>query len=105
MPDLKLLALAKQLQDRAEEALVRAETFHDPDCKRLMRQIAATYEELAERLKKEGARWTVRNARLSGRPLLVDLPPTLMIALMVWSWSKPQPSPCASQSCAGWCGS
>jgi hypothetical protein len=53
MPDLKLLALAKELRDRAAGALVRVETFHDPDCKRLMRQIAATYEELAERLEKE----------------------------------------------------
>jgi hypothetical protein len=39
--------------ETAEEALTRAETFHDPDCKRLMRQIAATYEELAERLERE----------------------------------------------------
>jgi bacterioferritin (cytochrome b1) len=53
MPDLNLLAIAQELRDRAEEALTRAETFHDPDCRRLMRQIASTYEELAERLERE----------------------------------------------------
>jgi O-methyltransferase involved in polyketide biosynthesis len=53
MPDLKLLAISRQLRDRAEEARGRAETFHDPEAKRLMHQIAATYEELAQRLERE----------------------------------------------------
>jgi hypothetical protein len=53
MPDLKLLAIVQELRDRAEEALVKAETFRDPETKRLMRQIAATYEEVARRLERE----------------------------------------------------
>jgi hypothetical protein len=53
MPDLKLLATVQELRDRAEEARVKAETFHDPECKRLMCQIATTYEEVARRLERE----------------------------------------------------
>ena len=53
MPDLKLLATARELRERAEEALAKAETFHDPEAKRMMRQIAATYEEVARRLERE----------------------------------------------------
>ncbi len=53
MPDLKLPAIAQELRDRAEEALTRAETFRDPETKRLMRQIAETYEEVARRLERE----------------------------------------------------
>jgi hypothetical protein len=53
MPDLKLLAIAQELRDRAEEALIRAESFRDPETKRLMRQVAATYEEVAGRLERE----------------------------------------------------
>jgi hypothetical protein len=53
MPDLKLLAVAQELRNRAEEARTRAETFRDPDTKRLMRQVAATYEEVARRLERE----------------------------------------------------
>lgn len=36
--DLKQLAIAQELRERVEEALARAETFHDPECKRPMRQ-------------------------------------------------------------------
>ncbi len=53
MPDPKLLAIAQELRDRAEEARTKAESFRDPDTKRLMRQVAATYEEVARRLEKE----------------------------------------------------
>jgi hypothetical protein len=53
MPDRKLLAIVQELRDRAEEALAKAETFNDPDCKRLMRQIATTYEDVARRLERE----------------------------------------------------
>jgi hypothetical protein len=53
MPDLKLLAIVQELRDRAEEALVKAETFRDPENKLLMRQIAATYEDVAQRLERE----------------------------------------------------
>ena len=55
MPDLKLLAVARELRDRAEEALAKAETFRDPEAKRMMRQIAATYEEVARRLEREAS--------------------------------------------------
>jgi hypothetical protein len=53
MPDLNLLATARELRERAEEALAKAETFHDPEAKRMMRQIAATYQEVARRLERE----------------------------------------------------
>jgi hypothetical protein len=53
MPDLKLLAIAQELRDRAEEALARAETFRDTYAKEKMREIAATHEELARRLERE----------------------------------------------------
>jgi hypothetical protein len=53
MPDLKLLAAAQELRDRAEEALARAETFQDTYAKEKMREIAATYEELARQLERE----------------------------------------------------
>jgi hypothetical protein len=33
--------------------LAKAEAFHDPEAKRMMRQIAATYEEVARRLERE----------------------------------------------------
>jgi hypothetical protein len=53
MPDLKLLAIAQELRVRAEKALATAETFRDPDTKRLMRQVAAICEELARRLERD----------------------------------------------------
>jgi hypothetical protein len=53
MPDLKLLAIVQELRDRAEEALVKAEIFRDPENKRLMRQVAAPYEEVARHLENE----------------------------------------------------
>jgi hypothetical protein len=51
MTNLKLLV--QELRDRAEEALTKAETFRDPEAKRLMRQIAANYEEVARRIERE----------------------------------------------------
>jgi hypothetical protein len=56
MTDLTLLAIAQELRDRAKEALARAETFPDPQAKRLMRQIAAINEDLAQRLEREAGR-------------------------------------------------
>jgi hypothetical protein len=53
VPDLKLFAIARELRDRAEEARVKAESFRDPETKRLMRQAAETYEEVARRLERE----------------------------------------------------
>jgi hypothetical protein len=53
MPGERLLALAKECRDRAAEILARAETFNDADAWEGMRRIAASYEELAERLEKQ----------------------------------------------------
>ena len=58
MPTLKerLLHLAREARDHAEEALTRAETFRDAEAKQAMREIAAQYEELAWRLEREANR-------------------------------------------------
>jgi hypothetical protein len=50
MPDLRLLVLAKDARERAEEILIKAETFQDEYAKQKMRGIAVKYEELPERL-------------------------------------------------------
>src|SRR5215470_14745420 len=50
MPYPDLLTLARDLRVRAEEISTRAETFHNADAKQKMREIAATYVKLAERL-------------------------------------------------------
>lgn len=50
MPDLKLLGLASGLRARAEEVLAQAETMKDAGAQRKMRDIAASYVKLAERL-------------------------------------------------------
>jgi hypothetical protein len=55
MPDLRLLAMAKDLRARAEEMLVRPETFRNADARLKLRKIAETYVKLAERLE-ENAR-------------------------------------------------
>jgi hypothetical protein len=53
VPDLKLLATVQELRNRAEEARIRAESFRDLETKRLMLQVAETYEEVARRLERE----------------------------------------------------
>src|SRR5262249_5843387 len=50
MPYPDLLTLARDLRVRAEEISTRAKTFHNADAKQKMREIAATYVKLAERL-------------------------------------------------------
>ena len=50
MPDLRLLALARDARERAEEISTRAETFNDAEAREGMRRIAADYIILAERL-------------------------------------------------------
>jgi plasmid stabilization system protein ParE len=50
MPDQKLLALARDARERAEEIFTGTETFQDEYAKQKMREIAAKYEELAEKL-------------------------------------------------------
>jgi hypothetical protein len=50
----KLLSFAREMRARAEEVLVRAETFRDAHARETMRRIAASYEKLAQRLENEG---------------------------------------------------
>lgn len=50
MPDQRLVLLASEVRARAEEIWTRAETFHDADSQEKMRTIAATYEELVQRI-------------------------------------------------------
>jgi hypothetical protein len=52
MSDLRLLALARECRERAEETLTRAETWRDGNPKQQMREIAEKLEKLAERLEK-----------------------------------------------------
>jgi hypothetical protein len=42
--------LARKLRERAEEALTLAETFRDPEARRMMLEIAERYARLAQRL-------------------------------------------------------
>lgn len=50
MPDANLLSLARDFRARAEEILTRAETMHDADTRQKMREVAAGYEKLAQRV-------------------------------------------------------
>jgi hypothetical protein len=50
MPDHKLLAFASSLRARAEEVLAQAETMKDAGAKKKMRDVAASYEKLAQQL-------------------------------------------------------
>jgi hypothetical protein len=50
MPDANLLSLARDFRARAEEILARAETMHDADTRWKMREVAAGYEKLAQRV-------------------------------------------------------
>ena len=50
MPDAMLLAIAREARERAEEVLTRAETFTEPEARRMMRQTAEMYGKLAEEL-------------------------------------------------------
>jgi hypothetical protein len=52
MPDQRLLLLAGECRERAEELLVKAETFKDADAKQKMREIAVKYVKLAEQLER-----------------------------------------------------
>jgi hypothetical protein len=50
VPDRRLLLLARDARERAEEISVKVETFQDAYAKQKMREIAAAYVKLAERL-------------------------------------------------------
>jgi plasmid stabilization system protein ParE len=52
MPDQRLLFLARDARERAEEILAKAETFNDGSAKQTMRELAVRYEKLADRLKR-----------------------------------------------------
>ena len=52
MPDTQLLSLVRDLRDRAEELLARAETFHHADAQQKLRKIAADYEIFSDRLER-----------------------------------------------------
>ena len=53
MPDAKLMLFARNLRARAQEVLAQAEIMQDADVQQTMREIAASYERLAQRLEKE----------------------------------------------------
>lgn len=53
MPNKKLLLFAREIRNRAVEALARAESFQDPEARRIMRELAVSYEKLARRLEME----------------------------------------------------
>jgi hypothetical protein len=50
MPDRQLLLQARDLRERAEEILARAETFRNVEFQQKLLKIAETYVKLAERL-------------------------------------------------------
>jgi hypothetical protein len=50
MPDQKLRLLALEARERAEEALNLAQTFRDAEARRIMREVAESYEKLAAKL-------------------------------------------------------
>jgi hypothetical protein len=49
------VALANECRERAEEIFAKAETFRDADIKQTMRELAAQYQDLAERLERAAA--------------------------------------------------
>jgi len=49
----RFLFLARKMRDRAEEALIMAKTFRDPEARRMMFEVAERYEKLAQRLEYE----------------------------------------------------
>jgi hypothetical protein len=53
MPNLKLLARARDLRARAEEILAKAQTMSDAEARHIMRAVAAGYEKMAKRLEQE----------------------------------------------------
>jgi hypothetical protein len=55
MPDQKLVVLARDARVRAEEVLVKAETFQNADAKQKMLDLAVKYVEMAERLEQAAA--------------------------------------------------
>jgi hypothetical protein len=65
----KLSLLARDLHNRAEEALTRAEAMHNAEAREKMRQIAADYERLAQRIEREAGPDSARPAEWSAAGL------------------------------------
>jgi hypothetical protein len=53
MSHLNFLSLARDFRVRAEEILTRAETMNDPETRQKMREVAAGYEKLAQRVEQQ----------------------------------------------------
>ena len=51
----RLLSLAREAREHAEEVLTKAETFRDQEARVRMRDIAVSYMKLAERLERAAA--------------------------------------------------
>jgi hypothetical protein len=61
MGDVKLLNDPKHWRGRAEEARMHAERIHDPEARRMMLVIAASYDRIAERAEERGDPKAERN--------------------------------------------
>ena len=55
-PDPELLLLVSRWRARAQEALAQAETMRDAEARQMMREIAARYEKLAQRVEQQAGR-------------------------------------------------
>ena len=55
-PDPELLLLVSRWRARAQEVLAQAETMRDADAQQMMREIAARYESLAQRVEQQAGR-------------------------------------------------
>jgi len=91
MPDSKLLLHAEALRARAHEISAKADTFKDADSQQKMREVAADYERMAQRLEmaSEEHKPPAITHQLSGkRILIVEDEPTiaanLAFELAVW---------------------
>ena len=66
MLDTELRSLARGFRARAKEILLRAETMHDAEARVKMREIAAGYERLAQRVEPREPRTKARDVGQSG---------------------------------------
>jgi hypothetical protein len=55
-PDAELVLLVSRWRARAQEILAQAETMSDTDARRTMKEIAAGYESLAQRVEQQTRR-------------------------------------------------
>ena len=69
-PDPELLLLVSRWRARAQEVLAQAETMRDADARQTMREIAARYESLAQRVEQRAGKpdnvWAYNRAAASG---------------------------------------